>query len=343
VQADDWWPVAGGIAGFGVVGAGRLDELQTIDGSGAITLDTVASAGDGAPVVTAAGAVDLDSVVVLGSGAAPAAIVTGSGAITLGSVTVAGAGAPVVTASGNVALGDAVVAGAGSPVVTVAGAVLLDSVAVAGAGALVVTGAGAVGLDSVAVVGISLPAVGATGAIVLASVVSSGAGSLKSQNDEPPGEVKMSLRKVRARIVEIMAGTPAGALKTERGVGPRFVHMPQTGDRDAPGRARGFFLALDESATLGPYTPLGSSNERVDRLRLEVVYPDDVEDAVIEDLMSDDYDVISSRILDDGLWNRPVSTILAVTIDGERLLPARYTRQRGQRRMTIPLIVEHTR
>jgi hypothetical protein len=174
-------------------------------------------------------------------------------------------------------------------------------------------------------------------------VVSSGAGGPKSENEEPPGEVKMSLRKVRARIVEIMAGTPAGALKTERGVGPRFVHMPQTGDKDAPGRARGFFLALDESATLGPYTPLGSSNQRVDRLRLEVIYPDDVEDAAIEDLMSDDYDVISSRILDDGLWNRPVSTILAVTIDGERLMPARYTRRRGERRMTIPLIVEHTR
>jgi uncharacterized protein YdeI (BOF family) len=176
-DADDWWPVAGGIAGFGVVGAGRLDELQTIDGSGAITLDTVASAGDGSPVVTASGTPTLDGAAVAGTGSP---VLTASGAIDLGGATVAGAGTLTVTASGAVTLDGAAVAGAGTLTLTGAGAVDLDSVGAAGDGTLTVTGAGAIDLDGVTIAGAGLPVLAtlASGAIDLDGVTIAGAGTL---------------------------------------------------------------------------------------------------------------------------------------------------------------------
>lgn len=158
---------------------------------------------------------------------------------------------------------------------------------------------------------------------------------------DAPGEVGMSLAAVRLRLAAIIIG--ANPVGTPRGMSASFHHVTEAGDRDLPPRARAFFIASDEFSTMGPYTPLGSSNERKDRLRIEITYPDDLEDAEIDNAMSNDYDAISARLLNDALWNRPDSTIISLTVDGDRFIPARILRARGQRRMSIPLTVEHTR
>lgn len=158
---------------------------------------------------------------------------------------------------------------------------------------------------------------------------------------EPPGEVRMTTRRVRATLARILIGATPDT--TERGLASRFRHRPEAGADDEPTQGRDFYIAWDDASTRGPYTPLGSSNRRWDTVRIVVVYPDDYDDAKIEDVMADDYDRISARLLDPALWEQPVSTIINVVRDDGELIPARFTRAPGRRLVTITLRVEHTR
>lgn len=150
----------------------------------------------------------------------------------------------------------------------------------------------------------------------------------------------MTLAKVRKQLAAIVTGTPVSS--TVRRLGRTFQHVPQSSDLDKPADGRRFYFALDSMVGVGPYTPGGVGNRRVDTLRLVVVYPDDVEDAVIEDAVSGDYDALSARLLDSALWDHDSSTIVDV-VAVDALLPAALTTDDAGLTLTITLAVEHFR
>lgn len=148
----------------------------------------------------------------------------------------------------------------------------------------------------------------------------------------------MSLAAVRKALADIVVKTKG--LTTARGLSPSFAYTPQAGDRDKPADNRRFYFALDAMTGLGPYSPGATSNRRVDTVRLVVVYPDDLEDAVIEDAISADYDALTARLLDTALWgNTPIVDVVA----GPAFLPAGIVRDAAGITLTITLTVEHMR
>ena len=158
---------------------------------------------------------------------------------------------------------------------------------------------------------------------------------------EPAGEAGMSLRKLRARIASIIEGT--AVVTRERGMAPRFKHDPASGSGDKPADSRRFFIAASDIASRGPFTPRGASNRRLDTINVVVVYQPDLEDGLLEEIVSSDYDAISARLLDTALWETTTSTIISLTEDDERMIPATITRDDNAVTLTMTLTVEHQR
>ena len=148
----------------------------------------------------------------------------------------------------------------------------------------------------------------------------------------------MSLAAVRKTLADIVEGTPVPT--TARGLARAFRHTPQAGERDAPADSRRFFFVLDAMTGRGPYTPGALSNRRIDTLRLVVTYPDDVEDAALDDAVSADYDALTARLLDSARWAN--TTIVDVVADPP-FLPGVIARDSTGVSLTITLTVEHTR
>lgn len=163
------------------------------------------------------------------------------------------------------------------------------------------------------------------------------AASLSFDGREEDG---LSLRRVRARIAHIIEGTPPTI--RERQMAARFKHQPQCGDNDPPTDSRGFYLVADTFGVKGPYTPGNTSNRRSDTLRIVVVYADDLEDGLLQEIMSSDYDAITGRLLNTTLWSTAVSDIIALSEGGTPLLPATITNPRqGAKALTITIPLEH--
>jgi|GEM_PF-3672886 len=158
---------------------------------------------------------------------------------------------------------------------------------------------------------------------------------------DPPGEAGMSLRKLRARIAAIVEGT--AVVTRERGMAPRFRHDPACGADDAPADSRRFYMTASTIASGGPFTPRGLSNRRTDTIDLVVVYPLDLEDGLLEEIVSSDYDAITARLLDTALWDTSTSTIVSLTGDNTRMIPATITRDDRACTLTMTLTVEHQR
>lgn len=148
----------------------------------------------------------------------------------------------------------------------------------------------------------------------------------------------MSLAEVRAALAGIVTGTTG--LSRVRGLPASFRHEPETGRRDEPGDARRFYFTLDGMAGAGRYTPGGVGNRRRDTLRLVVIYPADTDDATIEDVISDDYDRLSARLLDSALWT---GTPIVDVVVAEPFLPAEINGDSGALALSITLTVEHFR
>lgn len=150
----------------------------------------------------------------------------------------------------------------------------------------------------------------------------------------------MTLAEVRKQLASIVSKTPVSS--TVRGLAKTFAHVPQSSDGDKPLDGRRFYFAIDAMAGAGPYTPGATSNRRIDSIRLVVVYPDDVEDAVLEDAISGDYDALSARLLDTALWDHDASTIIDVVV-ADAILPATIETDDAGVTLTITLAVEHFR
>lgn len=162
-----------------------------------------------------------------------------------------------------------------------------------------------------------------------------------STSIEPPGEASMSLRKLRQRVAAIIEGT--AVVTRERGMAPRFKHDPACGSGDKPADSRRFFMTASDIASRGPFTPRGRSNRRIDTLSVVVVYQADLEDGLLEEIVSADYDAISARLLDTALWESSTSTIVSLTEGDDRMIPATISRDDNAVTMTMTLTVEHQR
>ena len=168
------------------------------------------------------------------------------------------------------------------------------------------------------------------------------AASMRTGNEEAEGEVGMSLRRAKDRIAAIVEATPVTT--RERGMARSFAYSKDSSTSDYPAGNRRFFIQSDDFATRGPFTPLARSNRRKDVLRLVLCYRQEREDGLLDEILSADYDAISARLLDDSLWSSSTSTIIEVTLPGDRLLSAQIeTPDDGLVTMTIPLYVEHQR
>lgn len=148
--------------------------LESVTGTGALTLQPASAAGTGSETFTATGALALQPATVSGAGTET---FTATGSPTLQPASAAGTGAETFTGTGAASLSRVTASGSGTETFTGTGALTLVPASAAGTGAETMTGTGAATLQPVTVTGSGTLTITGTGAPALQPLTSDGTGA----------------------------------------------------------------------------------------------------------------------------------------------------------------------
>lgn len=147
----------------------------------------------------------------------------------------------------------------------------------------------------------------------------------------------MSYTLGRARVVAIVEGTVPTT--KERGLGDKFKHDPAAGGDQPVSAERRFWLESAQARRWGPAQAV--ANVVSYDVALVVEYKNHATDrAALDRIIASDYEAITARLLNQGLWDRDNSTIRAIGADAltqpdAPLFPREIVDVEGGRRLRI--------
>lgn len=155
----------------------------------------------------------------------------------------------------------------------------------------------------------------------------------------------MTWKLARRQVVSMIEGIPESSLDSPKVFGERFVHTPEMYLSRSVGQHRSFAVRGLEAAGIAVATA-ASSRRTQQGTEIVVEYPIYKQDDILDEIIWSDWRVLVDRLLDTTTWNRPASTIEAVTmervdmrsvtenVDGETNVVGR--------RLVIQFILSHT-
>lgn len=149
----------------------------------------------------------------------------------------------------------------------------------------------------------------------------------------------MSWLAARPVLVGIIAGVAPTVRK--QGLPSKFKHDDNGSEDAALGDSRRFWLALRNGNAIGHVQPTATRY----RLSVDVVveYVMDADAATMDTAIGEDAVEIIRALASSANWNRPTSTIVAVSPAGDSLGPFSVDDVDGGKRLRITLDVEITR
>lgn len=124
----------------------------------------------------------------------------------------------------------------------------------------------------------------------------------------------MTYRTARRQIVSMIEAIPESSLQSPKVFGERFTHTPEMYLSRSIGRNRCFAMRSREAAGISVATA-ASSRRTQQGVEIVVDYPTHKEDDILDEVIWLDWRVLVDRLLDTTTWNRPASTIEAVTME----------------------------
>jgi hypothetical protein len=149
----------------------------------------------------------------------------------------------------------------------------------------------------------------------------------------------MSWSAARPVLVSIIAGTAPTIMK--QGLPSKFKHDPN-GEEGAPiGDSRRFWLAVKQGNAIGHVQPTATRY----RLSVDVVveYVFDVDAATMDEAVVQDAIELIRALASSANWQRPTSTIVAVSPAGDSLGPFVVEDVDGGKRLRLTFELEITR
>lgn len=146
----------------------------------------------------------------------------------------------------------------------------------------------------------------------------------------------MAWKDVQAQLVTVViAATPT---RKRNDLGATFKHVTDATETDIPS-SRCFWFELESEWMVGPLTP-GLPTRKRAVVRFFMAYLSEAKRAELFEDASDDHTVVTSKLLDASLWDRPTSTIMGVVLGGDQLARASYDDVDGALLMSMPLEIE---
>ena len=150
----------------------------------------------------------------------------------------------------------------------------------------------------------------------------------------------MSWLEARNQLIHILEKDVI-PLRTDRGL-PSDLKHDEAAWEASPGRSRTFSI-LSTSQGTRAHDPAGA-RRRFKDVSITVYYHEFAGDHSLLDLIIGlDYEAISNALLETANWDRPTSTIIALGVAGEEILPAEspVEAESGDRTLIITFPLEH--
>ncbi len=149
----------------------------------------------------------------------------------------------------------------------------------------------------------------------------------------------MTWKQARDQLIEILESDVSG-LRTDGGLPKTLEHDPNATD-ESPGQWRTFSILSTGGGTRSD-DPAGA-RRRFRDVDITVFYPVNSSPSLIDEIIGLDYEAISDELLNTANWNRPQSTMIALSGGGEEILPftADFVSDNGDRVLKISFSLEH--
>jgi len=149
----------------------------------------------------------------------------------------------------------------------------------------------------------------------------------------------MSWSAVRPVLVSVVAGVAPTIRK--QGLPSKFKHDPNGEEAEPIGDSRRFWLSTKSGNAIGHVQPTATRYRASVDIVVEYVFDADastMDEAIVEDAVE-----IVHAVARSSNWQRPASTIVAVSPAGDSLGPFVVEDVEGGKRLRITLDVEYTR
>jgi hypothetical protein len=149
----------------------------------------------------------------------------------------------------------------------------------------------------------------------------------------------MSWSTARPVLVSIIAGTAPTIRK--QGLPSKFKHDPNGEESEAIGDSRRYWLALKQGNAIGHVQPTATRY----RLSVDVVveYVFDVDASTMDEAIGEDAIELIRALASSSNWQRPASTIIAISPAGDSLGPFVVEDVDGGKRLRLTFELEITR
>jgi len=149
----------------------------------------------------------------------------------------------------------------------------------------------------------------------------------------------MSWSAVRPVLVSVVAGVAPTIRK--QGLPSKFKHDPNGEEGEALGDSRRFWLSTKSGNAIGHVQPTATRYRASVDIVVEYVF--DVDASTLDEAIVEDAVEIVRALASSANWQRPASTIVAVSPAGDSLGPFVVEDVEGGKRLRITLDVEFTR